>query len=81
MFELKAVCFGPKILCRSIRKTLVKILTDDTTATHGIKNMGSCKFVSCDNEMRKIWEWAVKRGNFITAAHIPDVLNKCKTKG
>lgn len=56
MFELKAVCFGPKILCRSIRKTLVKILTDDTTATHGIKNMGSCKFVSCDNEMRKIWE-------------------------
>lgn len=81
MFELKAVYFGPNILCKSIRKTLIKILTDNTTATHGIKNMGSCKSVSCDNEMRKIWEWALKRGNFITAAHIPGVLNKCKTKG
>ena len=31
--------------------------------------------ISSDLEVRKIWEWATMRNNFITAAHIPGILN------
>ena len=81
LFELKAVYFGLKFLCKNIRKTLVKILADNTTAIHSINNMGSCRSVSCDNEIIKIWQWPVKRGNFIIAANILSILNKCRIKG
>ena len=37
--------------------------------------MGSCKSVSCDTEVRKIWDWAIERNNFLTATHIPGILN------
>ena len=37
--------------------------------------MGSCKSVSCDTEVRKIWDWAIERNNFLTATRIPGILN------
>ena len=57
LFELKAVYFGLRVLCRYIRKTHVKILTDNTTAIqHSINKFDSCRSIKCDNEMRKIRE-------------------------
>ena len=41
VLELKAVYFGLKILCTDLMETHIKILTDNTTAVHGINNMGS----------------------------------------
>ena len=37
--------------------------------------MSSCKSLQCDLEAQNIWNWAFKREIFITAAHIPGVLN------
>ena len=37
--------------------------------------MGSCKSLLCDQEVRRIWSWAIERDIFITAAHIPGILN------
>ena len=54
VLELKAVYFGLKSLCKALKETHIKILTDNTTAVHGINNIGSCKSVSCDKEVRKI---------------------------
>ena len=45
-----------------------------TTTVHSVNNMGSCKS-SCDSEVRKIRGWSVTRNNFMTAAHIPGVMN------
>ena len=73
--ELKAVYFGLKSLCRALQETHIQILTDNTTAVHGINNMGSCKSVSCDTEVRKIQDWTIERNNFLTATHIPGILN------
>ena len=56
LFELKAVYFGLRVLCRYIRKIHVKILTDNTTTIHSINNIGSCRSIKYDNEMRKIRE-------------------------
>ena len=45
VLELKAVHFGLRSLCRYLKEKHIKILTENTTAVHGIKNMNSCKSV------------------------------------
>ena len=75
VLELKAVYFGLKSLCRDLNETYIKFLTENTTAVHGINNMGSCKSVSCDTEVRKIWDWTIERNNFLTATHISGILD------
>ena len=72
---MKAVLFRLKSLCSYLRQTHRKVLSDNTTAVCAINNMGSCKSLSCDQEVRKIWSWANERDIFITAAHIPGILN------
>ena len=37
--------------------------------------MGSGKSLLCDREMRRIWSWATEKDVFITATHIPGILN------
>ena len=51
------------------------MLFDNTTAVCAINNMGSCKSLLCDHEVKRIWSWAIKRDSFITAPHIPSILN------
>ena len=53
----------------------MKVLSDNTTAVCTINNMGSCKSLLCDQEVRRIWSWAIERDIFITAVHIPGILN------
>ena len=53
VLRLKAVYFGLKTLCRDLKETHIKILTDNTTAVHGINKMGSCKRVACNIEVRQ----------------------------
>ena len=76
VLELKAVLFGLKSLCSHLRQTDIKVLSDNTTAVCAISNMGSYKLLSCDQELRKIWSWAIERDIFMTAAHIPGILNE-----
>ena len=76
VLELKAVLFELKSLSSHLRQTHIKVLSDNTTAVHAINNMGSCKSLLCDQEVRKIWSWAIERDIFsIIAAHIPSILN------
>ena len=37
--------------------------------------MGSCISLLCDQEVRRIWSWSIERDIFISAAHIPGILN------
>ena len=69
--EPKAVLFGLKSFCSHLRKTHIKVLSDNIT----INNMGSCKSLLCDQEVRRTWSWNIQRDIFITAAHIPGILN------
>ena len=73
VLELKAVYFGLKSLCRDLKETHIKILTDNTTTVHIINDMGICRSISCDTEVRKIWDWAIERNNFLSATHIPGI--------
>ena len=51
------------------------MLSANTTAVCATINMGSCKSLLCDQEVRRIWSWAIERDIFITAAHIPGIIN------
>lgn len=44
------------------------ILIDNKTTVLTINNMDSGKSVQCD---RHVWDYAVSKGNWITAAYIP----------
>ena len=52
VLELKAVLFGIKSL---YSQTHIKELSDNTTTVRAINNMGSCKSLLCDQEVRRIW--------------------------
>ena len=54
VLELKAVLFGLKRLCRHLRQPHIKLLSDNTTAVCALNNMGSCKSLLYDQEVRRI---------------------------
>ena len=75
VLELRAVYFGLQALCYKLVDIHIRLLIDNTTAVSTINNMGSCRSIQCDNEVKNIWEWTINRNNWITAAHIPGKLN------
>ena len=74
VLEPKAVLIRLKNLCSHLRQAHVKVLSDNTTAVCSINNMGSCKSLLYDQEVRTIWSWAIESDTFITAAHIPGIV-------
>ena len=53
----------------------LKILNDNTAVVQSTNNMGSCKSISRDSEVRNIWGWAIMRKQIIMAAHIRGIIN------
>lgn len=75
VLELKTIYFSLQSLCSNGRDTHLNIPTDNTTAVHSVSNMGRCKSLSCELDMRKIWGWTVMNNNFVTTAHIQGIMN------
>jgi hypothetical protein len=75
VLEIKAVMFGLNSLCSDVHDSHIKILADNTSTVGAIKNMGSSKSPELDMEAKIIWEWALTRNNWLSASHIPGILN------
>ena len=58
------------------RSTHVKKLCDNTTAEQIINNKGSSHSKDCNNISFLIWQAAIEKDMFITASHLPGILNK-----
>ena len=52
VLKLKATYFGLQNSCGNVSCTHLKVPTDKVLAVHSINNMGSCKSLSCDSEVR-----------------------------
>ena len=50
-------------------------MCDNTTAIAYINNMGGTKSLSCDIIATDIWQFCIKIGSWISAAHIPGIQN------
>ena len=68
--ELLTAKFSPKTFVK-VFDTDVKLLSDNTTAVHCIKNMQSNKFELCHSIISEIWAWAEDKNILITASYIP----------
>ena len=73
--ELKAVLFGLQTLCNSVTSSHILVQVDNTSAVSAINKMGSIRSLEMDREVHKIWEWAQFNDNWVTATHIPGILN------
>ena len=54
----------------------MKVLSDNTTALYALYNLDRSKSMLCDQEMRRIWSWAIEKDISITAVHIPGIINE-----
>jgi len=76
VLELKAIHFGLLSLLPNTYDCHVKILSDNTAAVGCVNNMGSCKSLPCDQVTKDIWSWGQDHRVWLSASHIPGVLNK-----
>ena len=75
VLELTAVLFGLKSLIKQTNKHM-KILYDNTTAVHTINNMGTSRSIPYDKLVKAIWQYAISRHLWVTAAHLPSRFNE-----
>ena len=73
--ELKAVLFGLRSLCTDVTDTHIKVLVDNSTAVCYINEQGGTVSDVCDRIAIEIWKWCDSKRNWLTAAHIPGLLN------
>ncbi|XP_057291878.1 uncharacterized protein LOC130614434 [Hydractinia symbiolongicarpus] len=61
---------------------------DNTSDVSAINKMGSKRSIPMDKTVQEIWHWAIQNNNWLTATHIPGILNveadresrKCETR-
>ena len=53
----------------------VRIMSDNTTVVSYINEMGGCKSPQFNGLAKEIWEWAMARNIWLSAAHIPGCNN------
>ncbi|XP_071943196.1 uncharacterized protein [Antedon mediterranea] len=73
--ELLAAYFGLTSFSKQVLGKQVKLMIDNTTAVSIINNMGTCHSDPCNDITRTIWAFCESNNIWITAAHIPGVLN------
>lgn len=64
-----------KSLCYDTFESHILIKIDNTSAVAGINKVGSTKSLGMDYVVHEIWDWAMARKKWITATHIPGILN------
>ena len=74
VLELKAILFGLISLIK-VHNTSIKISTDNMNAVHSIRNKGSCRSLSCNDLVKRIWSWAIQNNNWLSISYIPGIEN------
>ena len=75
VLELKAVKFALYSYCKERHFQHIQVMCDNKTAIAYINNMGGTKSVSCDTVATEIWNFCMRTGTWISAAHIPGIEN------
>jgi hypothetical protein len=70
-----AIDYSLKAYCGSLRHKHIRIMSDNTTAIAGINKQGSTHSSECQSIAKEIWLWALARGLWLSAAHIPGIEN------
>lgn len=65
-----------KAFCALKSSIHVQLRTDNTCALSYINSMGGTKSVLCNGLTKQIWLWCIERNIWISAAHVPGILNE-----
>lgn len=68
--------FGLQSLACQASDTHIKIYSDNTITVCAINKMGTSRSISCDQIAKQIWQWAMERRLWISAAHVPGIYNE-----
>ena len=71
VLELKAIYLGLCSFLDETRNQHIQVYSDNTTAVCYINNLGGVKSIKCHEISKAVWEWAITRNNYISAAHLP----------
>ena len=75
VLELMAVLFGLKSFLDKSHEEHIRIKCDNMTAVVYLNRKGGLKSLECHEVSKKIWLWAIDRGNHISAEHLPGTEN------
>ena len=67
--ELLAVRWGLLSLCNAEHDTHLRIRSDNVTTVSYINAMGGCKSDGCNRTTYEIWQWAIEKNIWLSAAH------------
>jgi hypothetical protein len=73
--EILAVEFSLKSLFQDVTNCHIRIESDNSTTVIATNKMGSTRARSVDVLVRRLWDWAITRGIWISVTHIPGRLN------
>ena len=73
--ELYVVFICLTVFCKEMSDTHIRFEIDNTTAVSYVNGMGGCKSAACDEVAKKIWDWCIERGLWLSAVHIPGTMN------
>ena len=74
--ELLAIFLALKAFCGAKSNIHVQLKTDNTCAMSYINAMGGIKSSLCNTLAKQIWLWCLERNIWISAAHVPGILNE-----
>ena len=73
--ELLAVKLAPSSLLDARNNIHVRVMSDNNTAVSYINSMGGCRSLECNSIAKDIWDWAIDKDIWLSAAHIPGSSN------
>jgi hypothetical protein len=74
--ELKAILFGLMALCKDVSNQHIRIMTDNMTCVSYVNKFGGTRSPRANDIAREIWNWALNRNIWLSAAHIPARISK-----
>ena len=75
VLELRAALLVLYSLCSNITNCHIRMFMDNTTAVVYVNNMGGSRSMGCNEVAADIWHWAIARNIWLSACHLPGVLN------
>ena len=78
--ELFAAFLTLKSFCKDSSPCHVQLKLDNTTAVCYINNMGGSHSMVCNSLAFDMWSWAAERSIWLSAAHIPGIINVVSDK-
>ena len=73
--ELLAVKLALSSLLDARNNIHVRVMSDNNTAVSYINSMGGCRSLECNSVAKDIWDWAIDKDIWLSAAHIPGSSN------